>query len=89
MQKLQESDRLRLLSGDEAVRKCHIGQGARCCRFLGAGTSGLECLAVISAFRLAVDQKARNGQMVARGEACQDPFDDHSETQPLQGGPAT
>lgn len=78
------TDRLRGLSGAEALRKCHLGAGDRMCRFLGAGQAGFQCLALISAFRLAIDQRARDGHLLARGEACADPFDDHSETREEQ-----
>lgn len=50
---------------------CKIGQGADCCRYLGAGTTGLECLKVNLVFKAAVDKSWATTDHVAQGDNCE------------------
>jgi len=50
---------------------CRIGQGHACCRYLGAGPSGLECFKLNGPLRDALDARVAVGTMVARGDNCE------------------
>jgi hypothetical protein len=51
----------------EAV--CKIGQGAECCRYLGAGASGFCCMKNTSVKKL-LDQRAALKTMAAQADNC-------------------
>lgn len=56
------------LSKNYVKEVCKIGQGAACCRYLGAGTNGLECLKLDIDFAPLVDKRT---DMVAKGDNCE------------------
>jgi hypothetical protein len=73
--------RERLLNNGEISRKCHLGEGARCCRYLGAGAKGIECL-LIAGLKKQIDERVSAGLFTAQATACADPFDSFSECHP-------
>lgn len=50
---------------------CKIGQGAACCKYLGAGTGGLECLKVDPGMKRVVDKAWAADEHVAQGDNCE------------------
>jgi hypothetical protein len=50
---------------------CKIGQGSACCRYLGAGTKGLERLKVDPEFKRIVDRSWATTEHVAQGDNCE------------------
>lgn len=74
--------RVRLLSKDEIKRKCHIGEGARCCVFLIVGADGLECGYVEPEMR--INLEAERGHFTAKSGPCADPYDTVSEAAPYE-----
>ena len=49
---------------------CKIGQGSKCCRYLGAGAKGFECLKNTSLKEM-LDKRVKNKTIIARGDNCQ------------------
>jgi hypothetical protein len=63
------ADRPNALSRDELKTLCRIGEGAACCRYLGADAAGLECLKH-SSLREIIDERVAAGTFVAQGDNC-------------------
>jgi len=49
---------------------CKIGQLAACCKYLGCGTEGMECLKANPVFKATVDENWAKTQHVAQGDNC-------------------
>lgn len=77
---------VRFLTGQEAMTKCHVGKGEVTCMFLGHGSGGFQCLAVVPVFRSAITERVLRGEQIQRGEACADPFDSTSESKGIVDG---
>jgi hypothetical protein len=73
------------LSPEKAQAKCHTGEGARCCRYLFRGSSGLECGYRNEIARAWADAKVARFEFLARSGPCADPDDDLSEAKPYEG----
>ncbi len=65
------------LTRDRVVAKCHIGEGARCCKYLMAALQGFECAATNVTERESID--ARAASFTAKSGPCADPSDATSE----------
>lgn len=48
---------------------CKIGQGKECCRYLVAGSKGLECGKLDATLRRVIDQRVHN--MTAQADNCE------------------
>lgn len=46
---------------------CKVGQGADCCKYLGAGIKGIECLK-LTPFKAVLDARTN---MVAKSDNCE------------------
>jgi hypothetical protein len=57
------------VSREELKTLCRMGEGAACCRYLGADADGIECLKH-SKLRRLIDGRVAAGTMVARGDNC-------------------
>jgi hypothetical protein len=55
---------------DYIKQVCKIGQGAACCRYLGVGQDGLECLKVDPGIKKVVDKSWATTEHVAQGDNC-------------------
>lgn len=67
----------RVLDDEEIERKCHVGEGARCCRFLGVVPGdGWSCL-YVTPLRSSIEMRA--SKMNAKSGPCANPTDSHSE----------
>lgn len=51
------------------MNTCKIGQGADCCRYVVAGTSGIEC-AKLTSMKETIDQRVETGQFTATSDNC-------------------
>ena len=49
---------------------CKIGQGADCCRYLGCGAEGFECLKFEPGMKQVVDRAWAIDEHVAQGDNC-------------------
>lgn len=58
------------LSEEHIQNVCKIGQGNDCCRYLVAGSSGIEC-AKHSSLKKILDDRADAKQMVAQADNCE------------------
>lgn len=57
---------------NEYIEKiCRIGQGSKCCRYLGAGDGGLECLRIRPELKKTIDEKWKVESHVAQGKNCE------------------
>lgn len=58
-------------NNDYVMDVCKLGQGAECCRYLTLGAStGWECAKNKPLGRI-LDERAKAGMMVARGDNCE------------------
>lgn len=57
------------VSREELKTVCRMGEGAACCRYLGADADGIECLKH-SKLRGLIDGRVAAGTMVAQGDNC-------------------
>lgn len=48
---------------------CKMGQGKECCRYLGVGSKGWECLK-LTTFKKVIDARHDAGEMIAQGDNC-------------------
>jgi hypothetical protein len=55
---------------DFVKQTCKIGQGAVCCRYLGADGGGFDCLKLTS-LRAYLDERVALGTITARGDNCE------------------
>ena len=58
------------LSQDYFMNVCKAGQGHNCCRYVVAGSAGIEC-AKHSSFRTLLDKRVLEENIVARGDNCE------------------
>ena len=58
------------LKNEHVSEVCCLGKGERCCRYLGMGSDGWQCLKH-TGFRAAVDERFAAGQMAAKGDNCE------------------
>lgn len=61
----------RIYMNDYIKQVCKIGQGAACCKYLGGGVDGLECLKINPAFKGVIDEDWTKTQHVAQGDNCE------------------
>jgi hypothetical protein len=61
-----------LVSKHTAENRCKMGQGKKCCSYLGAGMKGLECLFVDNRFSLNIVSRRAWGTMIAMGGPCKE-----------------
>lgn len=54
---------------DYIIDVCKIGQGAACCKYLGVGSKGFECMKV-SDLKALIDDKWVKERHVAQGDNC-------------------
>ena len=57
------------LSNKHFHKVCKSGQGADCCRYVVAGSKGIEC-AKFSSLKEILDKRVAEESMVARGDNC-------------------
>ena len=55
---------------EKAINICKMGQGHDCCRYLGAGMKGLECLK-LTELKHFLDNRVLEGTINARGDNCE------------------
>lgn len=48
-------------------RTCRLGQGSKCCAYLGAGGNGFECLKTDPELFRAISDRIEKGTMNAKG----------------------
>lgn len=58
------------ITADDIEKVCGLGSGEKCCRYLGMGPKGWQCLKH-SSFREMIDARMAAGQMVAKGDNCE------------------
>ncbi len=49
---------------------CKLGQGAECCKYLGSGEEGFECMKADPARKATVDVAWAHTRHVAQGDNC-------------------
>lgn len=49
---------------------CKVGQGLDCCRYVGSGENGIECLKVDEKFKKIVDKRVKDGKFTAISDNC-------------------
>lgn len=57
---------------DHAKIICLLGEGQKCCSYLGAGKDGLMCLKDTDFRQMIIDKRER-GDMGSMGDNCQGP----------------
>lgn len=55
------------ISNDRLNDICRVGQGSKCCRYIGAGVEGLECLKHTE-LKSQIDMRVK--RMIAQGDNC-------------------
>lgn len=60
-----------MILGDDFIKAtCKIGQGHACCRYLGCGPRGFECLKLTDT-KAYLDKRVAEGTMTARADNCE------------------
>lgn len=55
---------------DHVKTVCKMGQGEKCCRYLGMGEHGFECLKKDELHKASIDLKWATESHVAQGDNC-------------------
>ncbi len=50
---------------------CLLGQGHACCRYIVAGSEGIECVKHMPEFKSQIDRRVELGLFTARGDNCE------------------